>query len=87
MLSPPWPLTPAEHFVAHESARRGKMSNLIVLGFDGKHTADEVLNKLRSLQMEYLIDLEDSCVVERETTARSISSKPSISRRLGRQPA
>jgi uncharacterized membrane protein len=26
------------------------MSNLVVLGFDGFHTADEVLNKLRSMQ-------------------------------------
>ena len=42
------------------------MSTLIVLDFDGIHTADEVLNKLRSLQKEYLIDLEDSCVVERD---------------------
>ena len=42
------------------------MSNLVVLGFDGLHTADEVLNKLRSLQKEHLIDLEDSCVVERD---------------------
>jgi len=42
------------------------MSSLVVLGFDGMHTADEVLNKLRSLQKEYLIDLEDACVVERE---------------------
>lgn len=42
------------------------MSDLVVLGFDGLHTADEVLNKLRSLQKEHLIDLEDSCVVERE---------------------
>ena len=42
------------------------MSNLVVLDFDGIHTADEVLNKLRSLQKEYLIDLEDACVVERD---------------------
>jgi len=42
------------------------MSNLVILGFDGLHTADEVLNKLRSLQKEYLIDLEDACVIERE---------------------
>jgi uncharacterized membrane protein len=40
------------------------MSNLVVLGFDGLHTADEVLNKLRSMQKEYLIDLEDACVVD-----------------------
>jgi uncharacterized membrane protein len=42
------------------------MSDLVVFDFDGVHTADEVLNKLRSLQKEYLIDLEDACVVERE---------------------
>jgi len=41
------------------------MSDLVVLDFDGIHTADEVLNKLRSLQKAHLIDLEDSCVVER----------------------
>jgi uncharacterized membrane protein len=46
------------------------MSNLVVLGFDGIHTADEVLNKLRSLQREYLIDLEDACVVEREPNGK-----------------
>jgi uncharacterized membrane protein len=46
------------------------MSDLVVLDFDGIHTADEVLNKLRSLQKEYLIDLEDACVVEREQDGR-----------------
>jgi uncharacterized membrane protein len=46
------------------------MSNLVVLGFDGLHTADEVQNKLRSLQREYLIDLEDSCVVERDSSGK-----------------
>src|SRR5262245_18547640 len=34
------------------------------------HTADDVLNKLRSLQREYLIDLEDACVVEREKSGK-----------------
>ena len=42
------------------------MSNLVVFDFGGIHTAGEVLNKLRPLQKEYLIDLEDACVVERE---------------------
>jgi uncharacterized membrane protein len=46
------------------------MSNLVVLDFDGVHTADEVLNKLRSLQKEYLIDLEDACVVERDKNGK-----------------
>jgi uncharacterized membrane protein len=36
------------------------------IDFDGIHTADEVLNKLRALQKDYLIDLEDACVVERD---------------------
>lgn len=42
------------------------MSSLVVLGFDGIHTADEVLNKIRPMQKEHLIDLEDACVVERD---------------------
>jgi len=46
------------------------MSNLVVFDFDGIHTADEVLNKLRSLQKEYLIDLEDACVVERDKNGK-----------------
>lgn len=46
------------------------MSDLVVLGFDGIHTADEVLNKIRSLQKEYLIDLDDACVVERESDGK-----------------
>jgi uncharacterized membrane protein len=49
---------------------RADMSNLVVLGFDGMHAADDVLNKLRSLQREYLIDLEDSCVVERDKAGK-----------------
>jgi uncharacterized membrane protein len=50
----------------HRRTAEMSMSSLVVLGFDGIHTADEVLNKVRSLQKEHLIDLEDSCVVERE---------------------
>ena len=46
------------------------MSNMVVFDFDGIHTADEVLNKLRALQKEYLIDLEDACVVERDQGAK-----------------
>jgi uncharacterized membrane protein len=46
------------------------MSTLIVLDFDGIHTADEVLNKVRSLQKEDLVDFEDACVVERDTTGK-----------------
>jgi uncharacterized membrane protein len=39
------------------------MSDLIVLDFDGVSTADQVLTRLRSMQKEHLIDLEDACVV------------------------
>jgi uncharacterized membrane protein len=46
------------------------MSDLVVLGFVGIHTADEVLNKLRSLHKECLIELEDACVAERETNGK-----------------
>lgn len=46
------------------------MSDLVVLGFDGPHAADEVLNKLRSFQKENLIDLEDACVVERDAAGK-----------------
>jgi uncharacterized membrane protein len=49
-----------------QSDSRRLLYDLIVLDFDGIHTADEVLNKLRSLQKEHLIDLEDACVVERD---------------------
>src|SRR6185437_6652877 len=50
--------------------RETDMSNLVVFDFAGIHTADEVLNKLRSLQKEYLTHLEDACVVERETSGK-----------------
>lgn len=46
------------------------MANLVILGFDGLRTADEVLDKLRGLQREYLIDLEDACVIERDATGK-----------------
>jgi uncharacterized membrane protein len=42
------------------------MSDLVVVGFKGEDTADQVLNKLQALQKEYLIDLADACVVVRD---------------------
>ena len=38
------------------------MADLVVVAYDGEDTADQVLNKLRQLQKEYLIDLEDAVV-------------------------
>jgi uncharacterized membrane protein len=46
------------------------MSGLVMLGFAGIHTAGDVLNKLRSVQQEYLIDLKDVCVAERDKNGK-----------------
>jgi len=46
------------------------MSDLIVISFKGQDTADQVLNKLREMQKEYLIDLEDACVVVRDQNGK-----------------
>jgi uncharacterized membrane protein len=46
------------------------MSDLIVVGFKEEDTADQVLNKLQALQKEYLIDLEDACVVVRDQAGK-----------------
>ena len=46
------------------------MSDLVVFGFDGVGSADEVLTKLRGMQNEHLIDLEDACVVIRDETGK-----------------
>ena len=35
------------------------MSTLVVVGYDEPYQADEVLLKLRKLQRDYLLDLED----------------------------
>jgi uncharacterized membrane protein len=42
------------------------MSDLVVVAYKGEDTADQVLNKLRELQKEYLIDLEDAVVAIRD---------------------
>ncbi|MGH8763457.1 MAG: DUF1269 domain-containing protein [Nitrosospira sp.] len=42
------------------------MSDLVVVGFENPHTADEVLARLRKLKREYLIDLEDAVIVVRD---------------------
>jgi uncharacterized membrane protein len=53
------------------------MSDLVVLDFDGVGTADEVLTKLRAMQKEYLIDLEDACVVV-HTEAGKVQVKQAV---------
>jgi uncharacterized membrane protein len=42
--------------------RRKKMSNLVVIGYDDPFKAEEVRLKLRKMQKDYLIDLEDAVV-------------------------
>jgi uncharacterized membrane protein len=53
------------------------MSDLVVFDFDGEGTADEVLTRLRALQKEHLIDLEDACVVV-HTDAGKIQVKQAV---------
>ena len=53
------------------------MSDLVVLDFDGVGTADEVLTKLRGMQKEYLIDLEDACIVV-HTEAGKVQVKQAV---------
>ncbi len=42
------------------------MSDLICLAFKELDTADHFLNELRALQKEYVLELEDACVVVRD---------------------
>lgn len=42
------------------------MSELVCIAFDGQDTADKVLNELRALRTEHLVELEDACVVTRD---------------------
>lgn len=46
------------------------MADLVVLGFDGLTAADEVLNKVRALKAQHLVDLEDAVVVERDAEGK-----------------
>ena len=51
--------------------RRGcKMSDLICLAFKELDTADHFLNELRALQKEYVLELEDACVVVRDSDGK-----------------
>lgn len=42
------------------------MSDLICIAFDERDTADTVLNELRAMRSEHLVELEDACVVVRD---------------------
>jgi len=46
------------------------MSTLVVIGYDNAFAAEEVRLKLRKLQSEYLIDLEDAVVAVKDPAGK-----------------
>src|SRR5512136_2505879 len=46
------------------------MSTLVVVGYNDPYKAEEVRLKLRKLQAEYLIDLEDAVVAVKEANGK-----------------
>jgi len=46
------------------------MSTLVVVGYNDLHQAEEVRLKLRKLQQDYLIDLEDAVVAVRDAAGK-----------------
>ena len=46
------------------------MADLVVIGFDNEHKADEVRTALWKLQKEYLIDLEDAVVAVKKANGK-----------------
>jgi uncharacterized membrane protein len=46
------------------------MSTLVVIGYNDMYTAEEVRLRLRKLQSEYLIDLEDAVVAVKDTAGK-----------------
>jgi uncharacterized membrane protein len=46
------------------------MSTLVVIGYDDMYKAEEVRLKLRKLQSEYLLDLEDAVVAVKDTAGK-----------------
>jgi len=46
------------------------MSDLVVVAYKGQDTGDQVLNKLREMQKEYLVDLEDAVVTVRDRNGK-----------------
>jgi len=46
------------------------MSTLVVIGYDDEFKAEEVRLKLRKLQKDYLIDLEDAVVAVKDTKGK-----------------
>lgn len=47
------------------------MSNLAIIAFEGKHTADEVLIRLRKMAMDWEVDLDEVAVLTRDEEGRT----------------
>jgi uncharacterized membrane protein len=52
------------------------MSDLVVIGYDDMHKADEVRLTLLKMQREYLIDLEDAVVAYKKPDGKVKLSQP-----------
>jgi uncharacterized membrane protein len=50
--------------------RNAGMSDLVCIAYKDRETADKVLNELRQLEVEHLIDLEDACIVDRDDNGK-----------------
>jgi uncharacterized membrane protein len=46
------------------------MSELVCIAFQAIDTADHVLNELRAMEKEYILDLEDAAVVVRDQDSK-----------------
>ena len=69
--------TPVKQINKCDHVQEVKMSDLIVVGFDSTTKADEVLWRLRAMQSQDLVDLEDAVVVIRDQAGR-VQLKQSI---------
>src|SRR4051812_26182731 len=63
--------------VSSSHLQESPMSELVVIAFETSTQADAVLDELRSLQQQYLIDLEDAVVAVR-TAAGEVRLKQSV---------
>jgi uncharacterized membrane protein len=53
-----------------ETSQKKHMSTLVVVGYDEPYKAEEIRLKLRKLQSEYLLDLEDAVVAVKDENGK-----------------
>ena len=56
------------------------MATLVVIEYDDQYKAEETRLKLRRMQKDYLLDLEDAVVAVKDDKGRSNSTRRSTSR-------